>query len=220
MTTCATTTDRGRSGEARFGSPSKRNGAHNRRPIGAPGQPDRDRGDRAGRLHRQLLLQAAAGVDPVAVGGAAGGHVRPAAGALQAVLLQGPEAARDRQAAPSSGSSGAAQLRAGPGRRLPGDLVGVPAAGSGDRSGYRPSRRCSRVRQSAVRLLPGMPDLLPAWQAGIDSRMNTQLWALAAAGTVLPAAPGLDAYPAAPPRRLSPGTPSARSAEPYLLCFT
>src|SRR5260370_7522208 len=50
--------------------------------------------------------------------------------------------------------------------------------------------------------------------------MNTQLWALAAAGTVVLAAAGLEAFRSARARRLAAGTTSAPSAEPYILYFT
>ena len=50
--------------------------------------------------------------------------------------------------------------------------------------------------------------------------MNTQLWALAAAGTVVLAAAGLEAYRSARARRLAAGATGAPAAEPYILYFT
>jgi thioredoxin-like negative regulator of GroEL len=50
--------------------------------------------------------------------------------------------------------------------------------------------------------------------------VNTQLWALAAAGTVVLAAAGLEAFRSARARRLAAGSTSAPSPEPYILYFT
>ena len=50
--------------------------------------------------------------------------------------------------------------------------------------------------------------------------MNAQLWALAAVGTVVLAAAGLEAFRSARARRLAAGSTAAPSAEPYILYFT
>ena len=50
--------------------------------------------------------------------------------------------------------------------------------------------------------------------------MNTQLWALAAAGAVVLAAAGVEAFRSARARRLAAGMTSASAAEPYILYFT
>ncbi|HYT12222.1 MAG TPA: thioredoxin family protein [Candidatus Nitrosopolaris sp.] len=50
--------------------------------------------------------------------------------------------------------------------------------------------------------------------------MNTQLWALAVAGTVVLAAAGLEAYRAARARRLAAGATAEPAREPYILYFT
>ena len=50
--------------------------------------------------------------------------------------------------------------------------------------------------------------------------MNTQLWALAAAGAVVLAAAGLETYRAARARRGAVGATSVSAAEPYILYFT
>jgi len=50
--------------------------------------------------------------------------------------------------------------------------------------------------------------------------VNTQLWALAVAGTVVLAAAGLEAYRSARARRLAAGSTSSPAAEPYILYFT
>jgi thioredoxin-like negative regulator of GroEL len=50
--------------------------------------------------------------------------------------------------------------------------------------------------------------------------VSVQLWALAAAGTVVLAAAGLEAYRSSRARRLVAGATSGASAEPYILYFT
>jgi len=65
-----------------------------------------------------------------------------------------------------------------------------------------------------------MPDLLPAWQAGIDSGLSIQLWALAVAGIVVLAVAGLEVYRSARARRLVAGATGEPSAEPYIIYFT
>jgi len=50
--------------------------------------------------------------------------------------------------------------------------------------------------------------------------VNTQLWALAAAGAVVLAAAGVEAFRSARARRLAAGMTSASAAEPYILYFT
>ena len=50
--------------------------------------------------------------------------------------------------------------------------------------------------------------------------MNTQLWALAAAGTVVLAAAGLEAFRSGRARRRAAGSTAAPAAEPYILYFT
>ncbi len=65
-----------------------------------------------------------------------------------------------------------------------------------------------------------MPDLLPAWQAGIDQGVSTQLWALAVAGIVVLAAAGVETYRSARARRRASGATAAPSGEPYIIYFT
>jgi thioredoxin-like negative regulator of GroEL len=50
--------------------------------------------------------------------------------------------------------------------------------------------------------------------------MSTQLWALAAVGTVVLAAAGLEAFRSARARHLATGAASAPAAEPYIIYFT
>ena len=50
--------------------------------------------------------------------------------------------------------------------------------------------------------------------------MNTQLWALAVAGTIVLAAAGLEAFRATRARRLAVGASAAPAREPYILYFT
>ncbi|HAC45608.1 MAG TPA: hypothetical protein DCF65_06010 [Chloroflexi bacterium] len=50
--------------------------------------------------------------------------------------------------------------------------------------------------------------------------MTVQLWALAAAGTVVLAAAGLEAFRSSRARRLAVGAMSAPAADPYILYFT
>src|SRR6202008_3519718 len=107
------------------------------------------------------------------------------AGGFQAVLLQGPQACRRRQAASGPGPAGAAQLRAGSGRRLSRDRVGA-AFRHADRFHHAgPPRRRAGIRQPGVWLLPWLPDLLPARKARSGPSMSPQLWALAVAGVIV-----------------------------------
>ena len=50
--------------------------------------------------------------------------------------------------------------------------------------------------------------------------MSVQLWALAAAGTVVLAAAGLEAFRSTRARRIAVGATSAPAADPYILYFT
>src|SRR5207247_3779448 len=236
----------GRSGAAPFGCPSRSEHADfegapaksrrslrfrgdYRRPLGAQGQPDRDRRDRSGRVLRERAVEAAARVDPAARDRAPAGHVRAAAGAVQAALLQGPQAARRHQAAPGPGPAGTAQFCSGLGRGVSRGGVGLLDPGAFHRAGASSPGRRSGVRQSGFRLLPRLPDLLPARAQGTSQTVvSAQLWALAVAGAVVLAAAGLETLRSRMARRaVATGSPSGpaghvpmNGAEPYIIYFT
>src|SRR4029077_7078586 len=82
------------------------------------------------------------------------------------------------------------------------------------------SGRRAGLRQPGVRLLPGLPDLLPAREARARPSVRPQLWALAVAGAVVLAGAGLETFRGGRARRLSAAATAAPSSDPYILYFT
>src|SRR5262249_9891263 len=118
------------------------------------------------------------------------------------------------------GPTGAAQLRPGHGRCVPGHRLSAPRFGSGGRPRPCVAGRGAGIREPGFRLLPRLPDLLSARAQGTPSSVSAQLWAMAVVGMAVLAAAGLEWFRAWRARRLAAGVTSTASGQPYILYFT